>query len=184
MIKQIAVALLFATLAIAAPIDNAEGNTKVRRDPSAGPDANLSPRFFAGRDRRHIRHITGQFVRALSSHFHLNCFRCKTCDQVVAEKFFPLPNEDSSVDVFCEKDYFAKLDLLCAKRGLALRGPHINASGKKYGGCRTAGLKNFVEMNRDVARQQWHPECYMIYKVLKVSRYPRLSQKIIKLKQK
>ncbi|KAJ1554826.1 hypothetical protein HK096_001248 [Nowakowskiella sp. JEL0078] len=54
------------------------------------------------------------------------------CNQVVAEKFFSLQSTDGKIDVFCEKDYFKRLDLLCAKCGGALRGPHINALNKKY----------------------------------------------------
>ncbi|KAJ3416289.1 hypothetical protein HDV05_002229 [Chytridiales sp. JEL 0842] len=127
------------------------------------------------------------------------------CNQVVAEKFFPLTRPDGTTDVYCEKDYFARLDLLCAKCGTALRGPHISALDRKYhlehftcsvcptvfrqhdsyyerngdvycqyhysvlfaskcGGCQTAVLKKFVEMSKDQVVQQWHPECYMVYK--------------------
>ncbi|KAJ3331303.1 hypothetical protein HDU76_003532 [Blyttiomyces sp. JEL0837] len=131
------------------------------------------------------------------------------CHNVVAEKFFPLVKPDGTADIFCERDYFARMDLLCAKCGMALRGPHINALNKKYhlehftcsvcptvfrqhdsyyerdgevfcqyhysvlfaskcGGCQTAVLKKFVEMNKDNKVQQWHPECYMIYKLWNV----------------
>ncbi|KAI8825178.1 uncharacterized protein EV422DRAFT_517767 [Fimicolochytrium jonesii] len=76
--------------------------------------------------------IDGQFVRALNGHYHLDCFRCQDCDQVVAEKFFPLTGADGQRQFFCEKDYFRRLDLLCAKCGGALRGAHIDALGKKY----------------------------------------------------
>ncbi|KAJ3056754.1 hypothetical protein HK097_004615 [Rhizophlyctis rosea] len=153
--------------------------------------------------------IEGQFVRALGGHYHLDCFRCKDCNQVVAEKFFPLKNGDNIPQMYCEKDYFRRLDLLCAKCGGALRGPHINALNKKYhlehftcsvcptvfrqhdsyyerdgqvycqyhysilyaakcGGCQTAVLKNFVEFNKENLVEQWHPECYMIYKLWNV----------------
>ncbi|KAJ3110307.1 hypothetical protein HDU96_006734 [Phlyctochytrium bullatum] len=80
------------------------------------------------------RKIHGQFVRVrpLNSYYHIDCFRCATCGQVVAEKFFPLTEEDGSTRFYCEKDYFARLDLLCARCGMALRGPHISALNKKY----------------------------------------------------
>ncbi|KAI9014938.1 hypothetical protein BC832DRAFT_177906 [Gaertneriomyces semiglobifer] len=150
--------------------------------------------------------IEGQFVRALNGHYHLDCFRCQ---QVVAEKFFPHTAQDGTPQVFCEKDYFRRLDLLCAKCGGALRGAHINALGKKYhlehftcsvcptvfrqhdsyyerdgqvycqlhysalvaakcGGCQTPVLGNFVEVSKDKRTEQWHPECYMIYKLWNV----------------
>ncbi|RKO97794.1 hypothetical protein CAUPRSCDRAFT_10557 [Caulochytrium protostelioides] len=179
-----------------------------------------------------MRRIEGQFVRALNHHYHLDCFRCHDCHQVVADKFFPLktdapastatltasmanppPAPSSAPAIFCEKDYFRRLDLLCAQCGGALRGPHINALGKKWhlehftcsicttlfqqndsyyeregrvycqyhysvlfatrcGGCETAVLKNFVEMKRREGHEgtvaQWHPECYMIYKLWNV----------------
>ncbi|KAH6576515.1 hypothetical protein BASA60_004509 [Batrachochytrium salamandrivorans] len=108
--------------------------------------------------------------------------------------------------IYCETDYFRRLDLTCAKCGLALRGPYINALNRKYhmehftcsvcptafrqydsyyerdgqvfcgyhysifhaakcGGCHTAVLKNFVEINKDQISKQWHPPCYMIYKL-------------------
>eukprot|EP00842_Homolaphlyctis_polyrhiza_P006794 jgi/Hompol1/7115/HPOL_005192-RA len=127
------------------------------------------------------------------------------CNQVVADKFFTVV-VDGITKIYCETDYFKRLDLICAKCGLALRGPYINALGRKYhmehftcsvcpttfrqndsyyerdgqvfcghhysifhaskcGGCNTAVLKNFVEINKDQVSKQWHPPCYMIYKL-------------------
>ncbi|KAH6585724.1 hypothetical protein BASA50_001059 [Batrachochytrium salamandrivorans] len=147
----------------------------------------------------------GQFVRAVGRHYHLECFRCQECNQVVADKFFPVTT-DGITKIYCETDYFRRLDLTCAKCGLALRGPYINALNRKYhmehftcsvcptafrqydsyyerdgqvfcgyhysifhaakcGGCHTAVLKNFVEINKDQISKQWHPPCYMIYKL-------------------
>ena len=124
----------------------------------------------------------------------------------MVEKFFPLMRSDGITDIYCETDYFSRLNLLCAKCGKALRGPHINAINKKFhlehftcsmcptvfgqhdsyyekdgeiycqyhfsilfatkcGGCGLAVLQKFVEMTRNASSQQWHPECYMIYKV-------------------
>ncbi|KAI8929848.1 hypothetical protein BC831DRAFT_442329 [Entophlyctis helioformis] len=147
----------------------------------------------------------GQFVRAVGSHYHLECFRCQECNEVVADKFFPVA-ADGVTKIFCETDYFKRLDLICARCGLALRGPYINALNRKYhmdhftcsvcptvfrqhdsyyerdgqvfcgyhysifhaakcGGCNTAVLKNFVEINKDQVPKQWHPPCYMIFKL-------------------
>ncbi|KAJ3080927.1 hypothetical protein HK102_002698 [Quaeritorhiza haematococci] len=151
------------------------------------------------------KEITGQVVRALDGCYHLDCFRCKDCNRVVAEKFFPLTGPDGP-QILCEQDYFRRLDLLCAKCGGALRGEHINALNKKYhvdhftcslcptvfrqkdsyyerdgevycqyhysalfatkcAGCETPVLKNYVDMNTAKGVEQWHPECYMIFKV-------------------
>lgn len=76
--------------------------------------------------------MTGQFVRALGTVYHLNCFRCQDCGKVVASKFFPV--DSSSPDgkpqyPLCETDYFRRLGLICAKCGAALRGSYITALG-------------------------------------------------------
>lgn len=149
--------------------------------------------------------IKGQFVRALGAIYHLDCFRCIDCDEVCVTKFFPY-KEDGVTKPLCETDYFRRLDLICAKCGGALRGPHINALNKKYhlnhftctvcdvvfqpnasyyehngniycqthysalfaqlcGGCQTPVLRQLIEVNKNTdSHEQWHPECYMIYK--------------------
>ncbi|KAG9073649.1 hypothetical protein FS749_014828, partial [Ceratobasidium sp. UAMH 11750] len=76
--------------------------------------------------------ITAQFARALGSVFHPDCFRCHDCDSVVIEKFFPTDGPDGKQQVFCERDYFARLNLVCAKCDEALRGSYVTAGDKKY----------------------------------------------------
>ncbi|PWN21438.1 RhoGAP-domain-containing protein, partial [Microstroma glucosiphilum] len=182
--------------------------------------------------------MTGQFVRALGVVFHLDCFRCRDCNKVVASKFFPAtedmkdatspttagdedqrsrPSDGKGVPQklfpLCETDYFRRLDLLCATCGGALRGSYITALGKKFhvehftcsvcttvfgpqdsyyehdgrvfchfhystrfaiqcSGCRTAILKQFVEINRNNQDEHWHPECYMIHKFWNIKLCP------------
>ncbi|KAI8451109.1 hypothetical protein BY996DRAFT_6432242 [Phakopsora pachyrhizi] len=151
--------------------------------------------------------MTGQFVRALGTVYHLDCFRCQDCGKVVASKFFPVDGgpDNKSQYPLCETDYFRRLGLICAQCGGALRGSYITAldmkfhvehftcsvcptvfgpqdsyyehSGRVYchfhystrfavkcTGCRTAILKQFVEINRNNTDEHWHPECYMINK--------------------
>lgn len=154
--------------------------------------------------------ITGQFVRALSSSFHVECFTCHECGQPCLSKFFPYEQVDPVTQVsqqvaLCEYDYFKKLQLLCFSCDSALRGPYITALGNKYHlehfrctvcskvfeadesyyehdssiychyhylvlhasrceGCRSAIVKQFVELFRGGRNQQWHPECYMVHK--------------------
>lgn len=154
--------------------------------------------------------ITGQFVRALSSSFHVECFTCHECGQACLAKFFPYEQMDPVTQVsqqvaLCEYDYFKKLQLLCFSCDSALRGPYITALGNKYHlehfrctvcskvfeadesyyehdssiychyhylvlhasrceGCRSAIVKQFVELFRGGRNQQWHPECYMVHK--------------------
>ncbi|KZV93139.1 RhoGAP-domain-containing protein [Exidia glandulosa HHB12029] len=149
--------------------------------------------------------MTGQFVRALNTVFHLDCFRCQDCDIVVASKFFPIEGPDGQQHPLCERDYFRRLNLICGKCGQALRGSYITACNKKFHvehftcsvcptvfgphdsyyehddnvychfhystrfatkcvGCTSAILKQFVEINRNMRDECWHPECYMIHK--------------------
>ncbi|SPC62013.1 related to GTPase-activating protein of the rho/rac family (LRG1 protein) [Ustilago sp. UG-2017b] len=163
--------------------------------------------------------MTGQFVRALGSVYHLDCFRCNDCNKVVAAKFFPATDDmvDSSgtgrLFPLCETDYFRRLDLICAKCSGALRGSYITALGRKFHvehftcsvcptvfgpqdsyyehdgnvfchfhystrfaikctGCKTAILKQFVEINRNNTDEHWHPECYMIHKFWNIKLCP------------
>ncbi|KAL4885207.1 hypothetical protein BJY04DRAFT_144733 [Aspergillus karnatakaensis] len=77
--------------------------------------------------------LTGQFVRALQATYHLECFKCEDCGQIVASKFFPVDAEDGSGQYpLCEVDYFRRLDLLCHDCGGALRGSYITALDRKY----------------------------------------------------
>ncbi|KAI9205138.1 uncharacterized protein BJ171DRAFT_581345 [Polychytrium aggregatum] len=108
----------------------------------SAPSAPLAPSApSAPSEKRHrnqkyckicAKPIDGQFVRASSENYHIDCFKCEDCSQVVAEKFFGLKGSDGRMHVFCERDYFRRLDLLCAKCGEAMRGPHISALNKKF----------------------------------------------------
>ncbi|KAH7914849.1 hypothetical protein BJ138DRAFT_1123196 [Hygrophoropsis aurantiaca] len=163
--------------------------------------------------------MQGAFVRALGTVYHLTCFKCMDCGDVVASKFFPIDGPDGKQQPLCERDYFRRLNLICAKCGFALRGSYITACNKKYhvehftctlcptlfgpqdsyyehdgdvychfhystrfatkcAGCSSAILKQFVEINRNMRDECWHPECYMINKfwnVKVVSRRPNGS---------
>ncbi|KAK4218744.1 hypothetical protein QBC37DRAFT_177784 [Rhypophila decipiens] len=77
--------------------------------------------------------LMGQFVRALNGTFHLDCFKCRDCGQIVASKFFPADDENGEGQYpLCETDYFRRLGLLCHKCGGALRGSYITALDHKY----------------------------------------------------
>lgn len=75
--------------------------------------------------------VKGQYVRAMGKIYHLDCFRCRDCNKVVAAKFFPVDDSDGSYPL-CERDYFARLDLICGKCDKALRGAYITACNQKY----------------------------------------------------
>ncbi|POR38884.1 Rho-type GTPase-activating protein 1 [Tolypocladium paradoxum] len=77
--------------------------------------------------------LTGQFVRALDGTFHLDCFKCRDCGEIVASKFFPADDENGEGQYpLCETDYFRRLGLLCYQCGGALRGSYITALERKY----------------------------------------------------
>ncbi|XP_044714941.1 LIM domain-containing protein [Hirsutella rhossiliensis] len=77
--------------------------------------------------------LTGQFVRALDGTFHLDCFKCRDCGQIVASKFFPADDENGQGQYpLCETDYFRRLGLICHQCGGALRGSYITALDRKY----------------------------------------------------
>ena len=89
----------------------------------------------------------GAFVRALGTVYHLQCFKCivsslvlgfvtlhqllQDCGDVVASKFFPI-DSDGKQQPLCERDYFRRLNLICAKCGMALRGSYITACSTLY----------------------------------------------------
>ncbi|KIR82620.1 rho GTPase activator [Cryptococcus gattii EJB2] len=60
--------------------------------------------------------------------FHITS---QDCNKVVAQKFFPVEDGDGMYPL-CERDYFARLDLICAKCDQALRASYITACGAKY----------------------------------------------------
>lgn len=161
--------------------------------------------------------INGQFVRALNSAYHIECFKCHECGVQCSSKFFPHEITGPAGNVIqvplCEYDYFRKLNLICHDCDNALRGPYITALGNKYHlehfkcsschkvfdsdesyyehenniychyhysklfatkceGCQVSIVKQFVELFKGGKNQQWHPECYMVYKFWNVSVTP------------
>ena len=54
----------------------------------------------------------------------------KDCGEVVASKFFPIDGPNGKQHPLCERDYFRRLNLICAKCGMALRGSYITACSK------------------------------------------------------
>ncbi|KAI0255980.1 hypothetical protein BJV78DRAFT_1118912 [Lactifluus subvellereus] len=76
--------------------------------------------------------MQGAFVRALGTVYHLQCFKCVDCGDVVASKFFPIDGTDGKQQPLCERDYFRRLNLICGKCGTALRGSYITACSRKF----------------------------------------------------
>ncbi|KAJ1026300.1 hypothetical protein NDA16_002387 [Ustilago loliicola] len=211
-----------ADASAAVPAQNQVQQQRSAQPPSASTSGTTSSATSRRRDQTCQacgKVMTGQFVRALGSVYHLDCFRCNDCNKVVAAKFFPATDDmvDSSgtgrLFPLCETDYFRRLDLICAKCSGALRGSYITALGRKFHvehftcsvcptvfgpqdsyyehdgnvfchfhystrfaikctGCKTAILKQFVEINRNNTDEHWHPECYMIHKFWNIKLSP------------
>lgn len=189
------------------------------QDPQATPTQDRKPlQRNATKRRKNCKAcgqvISGQFVRALNSAYHIECFTCYKCGDQCSSKFFPHDITDrngNAVQVpLCEYDYFKQLDLICASCDSALRGPYITALGNKFHldhfkcsacgkvfesdesyyehenniychfhysklfatkceGCQSSIVKQFVELFKGGRNQQWHPECYMVFKFWNVS---------------
>ncbi|RCI05046.1 hypothetical protein CU098_005861 [Rhizopus stolonifer] len=71
-----------------------------------------------------------QLVKALDGAFHPHCFTCWDCDTPVASRYLPHPTEYGQP--LCERDYFKRLELVCAECDEPLRGTYIIALDKKY----------------------------------------------------
>ncbi len=61
------------------------------------------------------------------SFFAHSLYIFKDCGEVVASKFFPVDGSNGKQNPLCERDYFRRLNLICAKCGMALRGSYITA---------------------------------------------------------
>ena len=79
----------------------------------------------------------------MAKKYHLDHFTCSVCPVVFRQhdQYF-----ERDGNVYCQTHYSILFANNC-------------------GGCETAVLRNFVEMNKEGVIEQWHPECYMVYKV-------------------
>ena len=83
--------------------------------------------------------------------FHVEHFTCSICPTLFGPQDSYYEHDN---DVYCHYHYSTRFATKCA-------------------GCNTAILKQFVEINRNMRDECWHPECYMINKVCGYPR-PRL----------
>lgn len=83
------------------------------------------------------------FSRLTDMKFHVEHFTCSVCPTV----FGPQDSYyEHAGQVYCHFHYSTRFAVKCT-------------------GCKTAILKQFVEINRNNVDEHWHPECYMIHKV-------------------
>jgi len=75
--------------------------------------------------------------------YHVEHFTCSLCPTLFGPQDSYYEHDG---DVYCHFHYSTRFATKCA-------------------GCSSAILKQFVEINRNMKDECWHPECYMINKV-------------------
>ena len=87
------------------------------------------------------RALRGSYITALGRKYHIDHFRCSECPT-----FFGAHNSyyEYGGEVYCEY--------------------HFSQRAHQCDGCKSAILKQYVEIFRNDHDQFWHPECYMIHK--------------------
>jgi len=95
----------------------------------------------------------GAFVRALGTVYHLDCFKCIDCGEIVASKFFPIDGPEDKLQPLCERDYFRRIDLLCARCDMALRGGYITACSTLHACLVMSQIRiNFTSRRQEIPR--------------------------------
>ena len=79
----------------------------------------------------------------LDKKYHVEHFTCSLCSTLFGPQDSYYEHDG---DVYCHFHYSTRFATKCA-------------------GCNSAILKQFVEINRNMRDECWHPECYMINKV-------------------
>jgi hypothetical protein len=103
----------------------------------------ISPRlrhiFYSCHLSTHLHNFFG----ITDKKFHVEHFTCSLCSILFGPQDSYYEHEG---DVYCHFHYSTRFATKCA-------------------GCSSAILKQFVEINRNMKDECWHPECYMINKV-------------------
>jgi len=51
------------------------------------------------------------------------------CGEIITSKFFPIDGPEDKQQQLCERDYFRRIGLLCARCNVVLRGSYVTACG-------------------------------------------------------
>lgn len=101
--------------------------------------------------------LRGSYITALGKKYHTDHFTCSLCSVIFGPEDSYYEHEDN---IYCRYHYSTLYASKCE-------------------GCKTAILKQFVEIDIGGRQQLWHPECYMINKFWnvmispdKISAYP------------
>lgn len=86
--------------------------------------------------------LRGPYITALGNKYHLEHFKCLSCGKVFEsdESYYEHGN-----DIYCHFHYSKLFATKCE-------------------GCHLSIVKQFVELYKGGKNQQWHPECYMVFK--------------------
>lgn len=104
--------------------------------------------------------LRGSYITALDRKYHVDHFTCSMCTTVFGpeDSYFEFDGE-----VYCRTHYSALYAFRCE-------------------GCKSPILKQFVETYRGGRQQQWHPECYMIFKFWSVKIADKHADEIAKIR--
>lgn len=87
--------------------------------------------------------MSSWLTRRSDKKYHVEHFTCSLCPTLFGPQDSYYEHDG---DVYCHFHYSTRFATKCA-------------------GCSSAILKQFVEINRNMRDECWHPECYMINKV-------------------
>lgn len=90
-----------------------------------------------------LPHSFSSLTRVPDKKYHVEHFTCSLCPTLFGPQDSYYEHDG---DVYCHFHYSTRFATKCA-------------------GCSSAILKQFVEINRNMRDECWHPECYMINKV-------------------
>lgn len=86
--------------------------------------------------------LRGPYITALGNKYHVEHFKCSECGKVFDSEESYYEHESN---IYCHSHYSKLFATKCE-------------------GCQSSIVKQFVELFKGGKNQQWHPECYMVYK--------------------
>jgi len=66
--------------------------------------------------------MSGKYVNALDGYWHMACFKCADCGDLVASKFYEFLGKP-----LCERDHYRRRDLICAQCDQPIKGRSLTA---------------------------------------------------------